>query len=167
MALALQVPVFVVITKIDMCPKNILEATLKQLVKILKSSGCRKVPVFIHSKEDVFTAAKNFCSERLCPIFQVSNVNGLGLENLKLFMNVLQTNTLSKYDPQQPVEYRITDTFSVPGGKFFLSFFKFFFCKKKGKKTKHSTSGNRCFRYFNVRYCSCRRYVSVRTRCCW
>jgi GTPase len=39
LALALQVPVFVVITKVDMCPKNILEQTIKQVTKILRSSG--------------------------------------------------------------------------------------------------------------------------------
>jgi GTPase len=37
------VPVFVVVTKIDMCPPNVLQETLKLLVKILKSPGCRKV----------------------------------------------------------------------------------------------------------------------------
>jgi len=39
------VPVFVVVTKIDMSPPNVLQETLKLLVKILKSPGCRKVPV--------------------------------------------------------------------------------------------------------------------------
>ena len=37
------VPVFVVVTKIDMSPANVLQETLKLLVKILKSPGCRKV----------------------------------------------------------------------------------------------------------------------------
>ncbi len=37
------VPVFVVVTKIDMSPPNVLQETLKLLVKILKSPGCRKV----------------------------------------------------------------------------------------------------------------------------
>jgi GTPase len=98
-----------------MCPKNILEATLKQLVKILRSAGCRKVPVFIHSPDDVFMSAGNFVSERICPIFQVSNVTGVGLDLLKLFLNVLQSGSGGRYDKNQPVEYHITDTFSVPG----------------------------------------------------
>ncbi|KAI8925645.1 P-loop containing nucleoside triphosphate hydrolase protein [Entophlyctis helioformis] len=49
LALALQVPVYIVITKIDMCPKNVLESTINQLVKILKSPGCRKIPMFIRT----------------------------------------------------------------------------------------------------------------------
>ena len=36
LALALNVPVFVVVTKIDMCPANVLQETLKLLVRILR-----------------------------------------------------------------------------------------------------------------------------------
>jgi len=35
-------------------------------------------------------AAQNFCSERVAPIFKVSSVTGEGLENLKVFFNLLQ-----------------------------------------------------------------------------
>ncbi|RKO87815.1 P-loop containing nucleoside triphosphate hydrolase protein [Blyttiomyces helicus] len=115
LTLALQVPVFIVVTKIDMCPKNVLETTIKQLIKILKSSGCRKIPMFIKTVGDVLVTAGNFVSERVCPIFQVSNVSGEGLDLLRLFLNVVHANGSGKYDVKQPVEYSITDTFSVPG----------------------------------------------------
>ena len=36
LALALNVPVFVLVTKIDMCPANVLQETLKLLVRILR-----------------------------------------------------------------------------------------------------------------------------------
>lgn len=64
LALALQVPVFVVVTKIDMCPENVLEDTLKLLQRILKSPGCRKMPVLVQTKDDVVCSATNFSSER-------------------------------------------------------------------------------------------------------
>lgn len=64
LALALSVPVFVVVTKIDMCPPNILQENLRTLVKILKSPGCRKVPVMVKSLDDVVLSATNFVSER-------------------------------------------------------------------------------------------------------
>ena len=64
LALALNVPVLVVVTKIDMCPPNILEATIKQITKILKSPGSRKIPMFIRDMEDVVVTAQNFVSER-------------------------------------------------------------------------------------------------------
>ncbi|KAJ3103986.1 GTP-binding protein 1 [Phlyctochytrium planicorne] len=115
LALALQVPVYIVITKIDMCPANVLESTVKQLSKILKSSGCRKIPIFVKTVGDVIVTASNFVSERICPIFMVSNITGEGLDLLKMFLNILHANSLGRYDTEKPVEYQITDTFSVPG----------------------------------------------------
>ena len=86
-------PVFVVVTKIDMCPPNVLQETLKLLVKILKSPGCRKVPVMVKTADDVVLSATNFVSERLCPIFQVSNVTGENMDYLKMFLNLLSTRS--------------------------------------------------------------------------
>lgn len=65
LALALSVPVFVVITKIDMCPSNVLQNNLQMLKKILKSPGCRKVPVMVKTTDDVIFSAASFISERL------------------------------------------------------------------------------------------------------
>lgn len=113
LSLALSVPVFVVVTKIDMCPPNILQETLKLLIKILKSQGCRKVPVMVRTADEVVLSATNFVSERLCPIFQVSNVTGENLELLKMFLNLLTTRVTGL--DEQPAEFQIDDTYSVPG----------------------------------------------------
>ncbi|XP_063359773.1 GTP-binding protein 1 [Cydia amplana] len=113
LALALSVPVFVVVTKIDMCPPNVLQDNLKLLIRILKSSGCRKVPVMVKTKDDVIVSATNFVSQRLCPIFLVSNVSGENLELLTMFLNLLKTRMPSSDD--QPAEFQIDDTYSVPG----------------------------------------------------
>ncbi|TRY73243.1 hypothetical protein TCAL_07399 [Tigriopus californicus] len=113
LALALSVPVFVVVTKIDMCPPNVLQETLKLLVRILKSQGCRKFPVMVKTADDVVLSATKFVSERLCPIFQVSNVSGENLELLKMFMNLLTNRTPNTDD--EPAEFQIDDTYSVPG----------------------------------------------------
>ena len=81
LALALNVPVFVVITKIDMCPPNVLQDTLKLLSRVLKSPGCRKIPMMIQNKDDVVVSASNFVSERyamfvlrdlICQIYMVN-----------------------------------------------------------------------------------------------
>jgi GTPase len=95
-----------------MCPPNILEQTLTQLTKILKSSGCRKIPIFVKNMEEVVVTAGNFVSERVCPIFQISNVTGEGLDLLKQFLNLLPFT--GNYDDKLPVQFQITDTFSVP-----------------------------------------------------
>ena len=64
LSLALNIPVFVVVTKIDMCPPNVLQETLKTLQKILRSPGCRKLAYLVENKDDVIDCANNFTSER-------------------------------------------------------------------------------------------------------
>lgn len=111
-ALALNVPVMVVITKIDICPPNILEETIKQITKILKSPGARKIPIFIRDREECINTATQFVSQRICPIFQVSNVTGENLDLVRTFLNILPHH--GRYDAGADFEFAINDTFSVP-----------------------------------------------------
>ncbi|XP_028395148.1 GTP-binding protein 1-like [Dendronephthya gigantea] len=113
LALALNVPVFVVVTKIDMCPPNVLQDTLKLLSRVLKSPGCRKIPMTIQNTDDVVVSATNFVSERVCPIFQVSNVSGENLDLLKMFLNLLSSG--GNYSESEPAEFQVDETYSVPG----------------------------------------------------
>lgn len=113
-ALALSVPVVVCITKIDMTPAHVLETTLKQLTKILKSPGCRKTPVFINNMGQVVESALRLETERICPIFQISNVTGLNLDLLRSFLNILPQASAAKFQVDQPFEFQISDIFSVP-----------------------------------------------------
>ncbi|SPO30116.1 probable GTP-binding protein 1 [Ustilago trichophora] len=113
-ALALSVPVVVCITKIDMTPAHVLETTLKQLTKILKSPGCRKTPVFVNDMGQVIESALRLESERICPIFQISNVTGLNLDLLRSFLNILPQASAAKFQVNQPFEFQISDIFSVP-----------------------------------------------------
>ncbi|KAH7361615.1 GTP-binding protein [Plectosphaerella cucumerina] len=111
-ALALNVPVMVVITKIDICPPNILEQTINQITKILKSPGARKIPIFIKDREECINTATQFISQRICPVFQVSNVTGENLDLVRTFLNILPHH--GRYDSDAPFEFHINDTFSVP-----------------------------------------------------
>ena len=111
-ALALNVPVMVVVTKIDICPPQILQQTITQLTKILKSPGARKIPIFIKNREDCINTATQFVSQRICPIFQVSNVTGESLDLVREFLNILPHH--GKYDIEAPFEFHVNDTFSVP-----------------------------------------------------
>lgn len=112
LTLALNVPVFIVITKIDMCPPNVLQDTIKQITKILKSPGCRRVPAFIDSVDDVISHVNTFMNERVCPIFQVSNVTGENLPLIRQFLNLLPA--YRDYHADEGVEFQIDDTFLVP-----------------------------------------------------
>lgn len=111
-ALASNLPVMVVITKIDICPPQILEQTITQITRILKSPGARKIPIFIKNREETVNTASQFVSQRICPVFQVSNVTGECLDLVRIFLNILPHH--GHYDPEAPFEFHINDTFSVP-----------------------------------------------------
>ncbi|KAK4861042.1 hypothetical protein LT330_003958 [Penicillium expansum] len=111
-ALALNVPVMVIVTKIDICPPHILQETLSQLTKILKSPGARKIPIFVKDMEETINTAAQFVSQRICPIFQVSNVTGENLDLVRTFLNILPHR--GQYDAAGAFEFLINDTFSVP-----------------------------------------------------
>uniref|UniRef100_A0A3Q1G602 GTP-binding protein 1 n=1 Tax=Acanthochromis polyacanthus TaxID=80966 RepID=A0A3Q1G602_9TELE len=87
--------------------------TLKLLQRLLKSPGCRKIPVLVQNKDDVIVTASNFSSERMCPIFQISNVTGENMDLLKMFLNLLSSRATFSND--EPAEFQIDDTYSVPG----------------------------------------------------
>ncbi|KAJ2190395.1 hypothetical protein IW139_001331 [Coemansia sp. RSA 353] len=129
LALALGIPVFVVVTKIDMCPPHVLDATLKQLSRILRSSGCRKLPVAVSDRKSVVMAASRFVGQRVCPVFQVSNVTGEGVGLLQTFLNILPLASCSAAslmpksptpaspiagEDEAPLRYDINEIFAVP-----------------------------------------------------
>ncbi|WVQ78434.1 hypothetical protein IAT38_000520 [Cryptococcus sp. DSM 104549] len=119
-ALALNVPIAVCVTKIDMTPPNILEQTINMLTKVLKSPGCRRIPVFVNSAQDAVDCARYLgkplgSGGRLCPIFMVSNVTGHNLPMLRTFLNCLPSSQSDdKYVLDAPFEFQISDVFSVP-----------------------------------------------------
>ncbi|XP_076661318.1 GTP-binding protein 1 isoform X2 [Halictus rubicundus] len=103
-----------VITFIDLAGhERYLKTTVFGMTGHAPDFGCRKVPVTVKTSDDVVVSATNFVSERLCPIFQVSNVTGENLSLLKMFLNLLTARITSHDD--EPAEFQIDDTYSVPG----------------------------------------------------
>ena len=94
-----------------MCPQPVLNETLHLLQKLLKSPGCRKLPVTVQSIDDVVVSATNFTSERICPVFHVSNVTGENLDLLRMFLNLLTVRQEASDDA--PAEFQIDDTYWV------------------------------------------------------
>ena len=78
-SLALKVPIFIVITKIDIAPESVFETTRDNLIKILKGPGCQRHPVVVKPDDDLSIYAQNMTSDKVCPIFSISNVTGEGL----------------------------------------------------------------------------------------
>jgi GTPase len=109
-SMALDVPVFVVINKIDACTEKALRQTLNTIEYLLKSPGCGKCPLIIENDDDAVLAAQQFTDPRVCPIFTISCVEGTNLNLLKKFLNVLPPSMNKKeeeYKMQQLTEFRV------------------------------------------------------------
>jgi len=117
-AVALEVPFFVVITKVDMVPPARLTQTVTTVTGILKSAGASKVPLVVKTSDDCITAASNSLSNNVVPIFIVSSVAGSGLGDVKQFLHLLPPGVgageASKLDQELP-EFQIDELFEVPG----------------------------------------------------
>ena len=89
-AYSLNIPFFIVFTKIDIAPTEIKDNTIKKFSSILKT-GLQKIVFNVKSSEDALFAAKNVANGNVVPIFQISTVTGEGLEDLKTFLSKLTT----------------------------------------------------------------------------
>lgn len=58
--MALKVPIFIVVSKVDLCTKATVERTVRQLERVLKQPGCNKIPLVVNSEDDAVTAAQQF-----------------------------------------------------------------------------------------------------------
>lgn len=110
---ALDMPFFVVITKVDLVSP---EATIQELRDMLTSIGCRKIPFLIGTEDDVLTANAHHLTENIVPIFCVSNVTGAGMNLITKFLNVLSPNISNSEKErleQETVEFQIDEIFKV------------------------------------------------------
>lgn len=62
--IVLQVPTFVVVTKGDLCSDEQMSRTVDQLKQVLVGTGCCKIPFYIKSESDAFTAAQRFTDKQ-------------------------------------------------------------------------------------------------------
>jgi GTPase len=118
--IALGIPLFIVVTKIDLAPANILKETMDtikfHLNKIGKVDVQKKKPYIVKEEEDVIICSKQMGrGTNVVPIFQVSNVTGEGLDKLKMFLNLIPSDKEWLIQRDNPVEFQIDSVFQVPG----------------------------------------------------
>lgn len=122
-AIALDIPVVVALTKIDLAPKNVAKETMKSIRTFLKRAG--KLPMLVKSLEQAKTAAESIPSNRVTSIFPISNVTGDGLENIRHLMSSIKpemfTLNIESNQDDQDLMFPIDDTFQVPGVGFVVT----------------------------------------------
>ena len=114
---ALEVPFFIMVTKVDAAPHHKLQATLNSLQTLLKSVGSNKVPLIVKCGDDSITAASNALKENVVPIFCVSNVTGSGMDMVKRFLHLLPPGAglkeQEKLEQEHP-EFQVDELFDLP-----------------------------------------------------
>jgi len=135
LCLSQEIPFFIVLTKIDVCPKDRLEATRREIERIFgRSSKKTKKLVYIKNIDNdsgrfgVMTLEEKMnkieddiryvsiqITNNIVPVFNVSNVNGIGIDNLKKFLHRLDKYVCQIESEMKPVIFTISDTFLVTG----------------------------------------------------
>ena len=85
----LNIPIFCILTKIDLAPPQIYKETLEELKKLLKSPALALIPKTISDDDDIAVVAPKLDHSRIVPIIPVSTVTGEKMNILKQFLNLL------------------------------------------------------------------------------
>ncbi|KAI8140494.1 P-loop containing nucleoside triphosphate hydrolase protein [Fennellomyces sp. T-0311] len=115
LAVMLDVPVFVIVTKVDVASRDQLQRTLNSLVQLLRAPGMNKVPVIVRDENDFVSCASHLArGGPEIPIFLVSNVTGTNIDLLERFLNFLPRPT-KHYDEllEESVEFQVEETYSL------------------------------------------------------
>lgn len=115
-AIGLNLPIIIIITKIDMAPKNILKETIQSIKKVFHKRNMK--PMNINDIDDIkimkeFYKSGNYKS--IIPIFKLSSVSGEGLPNFKQF--IFNLNPYKKYElkVKQSPHFIIESTYQIKG----------------------------------------------------
>lgn len=114
-AVALRLPIIIVITKVDMAPEEQVVQVVKEAQRLLKLPGIARIPIVITTVDDAVVAARNMATGRIVPIFLVSNKTGFGLPLLRSFLNLLPPRLRWGERFEKPFLTWIDDKFDVKG----------------------------------------------------
>jgi len=114
-AVSLRIPIFCVITKIDLASEPRLSRTLEEVSKIAKLPSVNKIPYLVKGMDDVAVSAKHMTSGRIMPIFLVSNKTGSGLDLLSSFLNLLPPRNEWADKIDKPFKMYVEEKFNITG----------------------------------------------------
>lgn len=121
LCLIMKIPLFVVLTKIDIAPKNVFDETVEKIREVMRSPAVNRIPIFIKkgtAQEEIAKQAELMASNKSCPIFCVSSVKMEGIEELVQFISRLRDRTAVNRHlgtATEPFEFNIMETFMVKG----------------------------------------------------
>ena len=129
LAHALNIPIIFVVTKIDICPENILHDTMSKINKLIKQGYKKtpKMPYVIDNRESL-NKCKSFpyCLElvkdtnykNIIPIFKISNTKGTNVDLLKEFINNLPP--MINYSPKKRQNRQNMSDYLIENGSIYI-----------------------------------------------
>lgn len=115
LAYSLRLPMFIVFSKIDNCPKNIYDINLEYIKTFFQKKMNLEIRI-INTEDEVnnilceFTKGCNFI-----PLFPASNVSGIGIENIKYFIYGLKKYINYEELENKEANFLINRTYNVQG----------------------------------------------------
>lgn len=122
---ALDIPLFVAVTKVDICPAHILKTTRMALAKVLRHYG--KTPFPVKDLSTVSLAVDSILADRIVPVFTISTVTGQGMDLVRAFiaqlrrgMNryiipALNPDPMLTFDQCQTIHFPLDSVYDVKG----------------------------------------------------
>lgn len=115
-AVALKIPIFVVITKIDVAIDEKYNKIIEGLTNIFKHpiAGNKQIKLVDDNNIDEIISNYNYKSS-YTPVFKISNVNGYNINNLRQFIiNLPRYKNVGSDNDSNPI-FRIDDKFRIKG----------------------------------------------------
>ena len=97
LAMGLRLPIFIVLSKIDMSPENVTQNTLKNIYATFKKISKKRKLVMIKTQQDLIQVFEEYKNKQVIsiPIFSSSSVSGEGVDLLKYYLSNL--NAFNQY----------------------------------------------------------------------
>jgi small GTP-binding protein len=116
-ATSLNIPVIIILTKIDICPEHMLKSTFGQLRDFFKKKAMNRVMFYgVKNEKHLESIKSNFNkTNSICPYFFVSNKSGDGLELLFDFIYSLEPRLNWQKHCDKKLLFKISEPYSVTG----------------------------------------------------
>ncbi|CAB01578.1 Tr-type G domain-containing protein [Caenorhabditis elegans] len=114
---ALNIPMFVLITKMDLVDRQGLKKIIKDVSNLVAKAGMTAREKRVKTKRDAVKAAQELCVGSIVPVLAVSSVSGEGFRCLRTLLNCLSTAGTAESRIQLvglPAFFTIEELYNVP-----------------------------------------------------
>ena len=108
------IPIIMVFTKMDGCPKHALQACEQEITQMLRSPDVAKRPLVIKTAQDVARVVDKVAAGGTAPMIHISCVTGEGIELLQKLFFSLPKRRRHASKTRRKFEFLVDEVFDVP-----------------------------------------------------